>query len=510
MRNFAVGFFSDVPTSAAISRIAEADHITIFAGAGVCLDQGVPGWNHLVSRLLDKRLEDSSIDAAMVGSVSAHLLEQYREVPTATIVDALYSDQLGVKAAARRIDDIRSVIYESGQNVGLASPSLVERTLLLAHALHVAGRNVHIITTNYDDLFEYVSAERLSTGVFKKWGVNVVPYSERPPATHRVEDLIPVVHIHGFVPRAGSNVAPPILSEKDYFEWDANSPFRNYLSVRFGAGAVLFLGSSLRDANILRRLSAARSDHVSAFALLPVQSESVHYPKDMRPVAETLAGYAESRGRELGVEVLRPNFFGQVYQFLDEVRAKVSEPTDYVPYVRRLDEWTDRWYQSGLHVDEAHRRTATLRARQTSAELVQIVGSVSKAKVELWVRRPNEERSLELWASSQGMWIPGDEHWPKTVSLVGPLQHAAVNCFAMGTTTQGRVSPLDRTRWTHYVATPVNLPGNYASLTVGVSIALFHAPDHARAEQLPSVDQNLDVIGTQLLAYGRELLQVRD
>ncbi len=506
-RDYSRGFFDDPLTIPLVKDIATATRLTIFCGAGISLDQSIPTWAGLVKALLhDKVVAHSSLEQADADTACAALLENFDYIPSATIVDDLFAHTHpdGMKA---RNSQIVEALYGKDplrMRVGLRSPSLAESVLRLAIVFALDNRDVHIVTTNYDDVLEFAGMERSEIASdLRSGGLALKPYWDSAPPSHS-PGTIPVVHVHGYLPRDKSNNHSEIVfSEHDYYQWEDRSPFRGYLDQRLSSGAFLIVGSSLSDSNILHRVLSARRSGSTVVAVQPTQTEVARSKPIDRPFVYQLASYSEMRARSLGFQLLRPDFYGQVYQLLDEIRTCVAA-TDYKSYSDRITAW-----RAGFEPrfqDRDLRLSLTDQVREVVHNLSRKIGNGDRAKAEIWVRNP-VERELQLWISSQSTWLPGD-YWVKSVKLSNArlLDQAVVGCFAMNAPTHGRMQPLDPDRWTHYYAVPLHMDSASGRFIAAVACMFFHSPAHQASDEIPAVVRRADEILSAWSDFGVQAL----
>ncbi len=473
-RNPDIGFFDDDDTKRIISKITNAGRLTIFVGAGIAADLEIPNWSKLVSRLLEKLESTNHDDEVACRTAVTFALDFFHQMPAASIVDALYAELYGGEAVRRRNEDIASILYTRD---GLPADNRIPRDALavyvlrLAAAKRLAGCDVHIVTTNYDDSLEWIAANNNDVlSDIGSEGVDV--FSNTDPKDDGLRPGVPVSHVHGLIPRNGES-REVVFSEREYIEWDQQSKWRDYVAMRVtGGGVTLFVGASLRDYNIaamIRRFS--RGD---VYALLPVEDEIAHSANSGKVWPRTTARYAALRGLHLGVEVLRPDFYGQVCQFLHE--AAIPPDLDVPDYSTRLRDWWRSWigdqpFETSLLLQrcELLRQFCTLEHRQLT--------HVEHVKAEIWVRENPDSRELQLYSTSQTVVLPGEGHWAHRTKIEHSSRYAAVSAFAARSAVEGRVNYRNDNRWTHCLAVPIILPGApHYELPVGVMILLLHAP----------------------------------
>lgn len=506
-RNPEVGFFDDDDTKRIIRKIAEADRLTIFVGAGIAADLEIPNWSGLVARLLERMERPNHDGDAACRKAVRFALDFFHQMPAASIVDALYADQYGHQALKQRNNDIAAILYpRNGQPAKAHVPhdALAIYVLRLARAKRLAGCDVHIVTTNYDDSLEWIADSNIDAlSELGREGVAV--FSNDDAEDDGKRPGVPVSHLHGLIPRTGEG-REVVFSEREYIRWDRESRWRDYLARRVaGGGVTLFVGASLRDYNIaamIRRFSRS-----SVYALLPVEDEVGAYSsKSEEPWPRATARYAALRGQHLGVEVLRPDFYGQVCQFLNEAAI----PTDLgaPDYSTRLKSWWQAWragepYETELLVErcQALREFAKREHEQLSR--------VQHVKAEIWVREDPDARELRLYSTSQTVVLPGDGYWAHCTKFEHSSPYAAISAFAARRATEGRVNYRNDNRWTHCLAVPLILPEKPRyELPVGVMILLMHAPEVKEEKYFgESGSDHMRILATRMKEIGQEFLR---
>ncbi|WP_439383860.1 SIR2 family protein [Amycolatopsis lexingtonensis] len=470
-----MGFFDEADTKAAIRKIADAQRLTIFTGAGIAADLRVPNWSKLVSRLLENLESRTYRDDQECRATVHQAVDFFHQMPAASIVDALYEELFPGRATEQRNEDIARILYADRQLEHEAIPedSLAVYVLRLAVAKRLAGCDVHILTTNYDDVLEQIANHDVTFSGLRLNGVEV--YTSWDPDDDGLAHGVPISHLHGFIPREGTATAV-VFSESEYIKWDQASPWRDYLPKRVaGGGLTLFVGASLRDYNIaamIRRFSKGE-----VYALLPVEDEVAHAQLREKPWSPPSGRYAALRGLHLGVQVLRPDFYGQVCQFLNE--AAIPGDLRVPEYSTRLRKWWDSWSKQDHNpLGLAHLTACSQALRQFATDEEQQLDRASYVKAEVWVRDYPDKRQLSLYASSQSVVLPGRGYWPHSAKIEHLSRYAAVSAFAARQATEGTVAYRNDGRWTHFLAVPVILPeAPYYELPVGVVILLLHAPD---------------------------------
>ncbi len=506
-RNHDVSFMDDELTKRSIRSIGSSEDVLLFVGAGASMDQGFPGWSALVARLLHKRLTDTyGLEDEDAKFTANYVLDQVFQIPAASIVDALYLNKHNgdhAKAIRARNHDLALELYKEEPQLPKNS-TLCEKVLMAACYLRMSAKRVAIATTNYDDLLE-VTAEAIPfiQNVLDQNGLEFRPYWDQPP-TKVPDNVIPILHVHGYMPRKDIPPNPAIVfSEQDYINWDVTNAFRTELIRRFSTSSVLSIGSSLRDQNIATALSLGYSADHEKWALAPLRHDSSKSP---RPSSENWARITELislRTTELHLKVIQPDLYGQVYQFLHELASYAALGETYVEYGDRVDQWLGIWESE--HSSQEQRLAFSMKSRKVASSLSRRLGGVDHAKMEVWIRTPRPQRQLRLWSSSQSLRLEGDGHRPLGVPIDAQDRHPAVRCFAERSAVTGQMKYLDDQRWTHFIAVPITVASDEVTqMPVGVAVLVLNAPKYVGTEVLPSLPRAIGAISQDMLdlVYG--------
>lgn len=509
-----------------IEKVVSSRRLTLFAGAGVSADLGLPQWATLVETSLDKLLERARKagrkEFMVTYGLARQLLKTSFQLPLATT-----AEQLAVDLAGNREDGIKlrdKILRESlyAKSAGLPTNSLAKELLLLAAGVKILNRqnDIQIVTTNYDDSFMEISQEDAEVeNLLRAAGLRFKPYADKVPSGNSVHE-IPVVYIHGRIPRKGA-VTRPVFSEVDYVHWMHGGGFRDYVAQRFDHGVTLMLGASLRDYNIISFITRThyKDGDMARIAVLPMQDD----PSFERGLSSDFAAIERLRGLRgdaLGIQIVTPNYYGQVYQLAHEMQHAVGRLPSaqnsgkiarYVPYINRLENWWSSFTRLKYASDRV-RRTTTLALKNQAAQLhADWLHDAEHLKLELWIRAgvtpKHDPRVLELWCNSQSMNLPNTIHWEHHVSLADRHASPAVSAFALRTPFYSEDASRTDRRWTHVVAVPIVLvqPPFYG-IPVGVVVLRLHAPESVGQASTPLTLEHLEYINGYLTELGAQAL----
>lgn len=486
-------FFRQPVVTGAIHRLSGAKHLTIFVGAGVGTEIGLPSWSQLVRRLLAdavagpkgyawrRPLSDS--DAAVVD----RLLAEESLLGAATIAKA----RLGKRFPAslhralygKEWKDGTMLVPMSISPAGRLGSTTVEAVAAVYAAFAESSEqwSCDIVTTNYDSSIE----EALAAA-----GIAAEPWFQdaAPPESTGIEHV--VRHLHGYLTHSKKTGGNVVLTEADYHQEGAKklSWQESYLRRRLSESTILFVGTSLSDPDILSILFRSVEGRNPAVALLvePPTTEGVpDIVPDPDPCDRAARELRGERWTSAGVEVLETDYISQPRQFLWEV-AMHKRDSKAEPYYERLVKWyrdcaqdiplglADRDIFESVQ-DELSEHLAFVLDRVH--DLVRGGGHASfddeSLAIHLWLRStlPLElgpQEAPELCAMS--MILCSDRAWrsPEAVDtrlIMQPTRRAAVKAFCERRVVEHSFDGSDQ--WNYVLAVPLVLEEEDSRLPVG-------------------------------------------
>lgn len=490
-------FFSRPETQAAIAYLSHEERLTLVIGAGASADAGIPTWEILVRSLLLvlPELQDPSLGSDPTDTAEYIISDQ--GLPAAA---AMVEASLGRR---RLLQEIRRLLYDNSPTPGRFARAVMEVALVCDLC--------KVLTTNYDDLL--VRAGNAYPGV------RFMPAVD--PRTARDPEIKPVWHLHGFIPQefgAGDAQIPEIIfTERDYLpsgQWQ-----EDFVKECLENSVCLFLGTSLRDPNLIQYLYLANKyldrstqntprHYVTFVRRIPGRESSVSIDLEA-----SLDSVYLRRWRQLGLEPVTADYPSQVPQLLFEViLRKVLGPASYDSEYRnelRVARWRealDRQMtpnfsatQQSLY-GELHGCAEGIRALLPAYQR----GTPEHLAVELWVRNPRSSpRRLErLSVSTHPLQ---DRELVETVAIASPSGSDVVDAYLMGNV--GLVELTEHALpWRHRRSVPVYLEDPpWYRLPVGViTLTSTGHPDRnaftlARPQDLSGVDEVLSATAQRLL-----------
>lgn len=201
-------FFTDIKN---IRNAIDTNKLVVFAGAGISIDAGIPGWNILMDEM------------------KAEIEIPENETDYLRIAQMYYND----RQQKEYIDKIRSVL----KHKKIKYNEIHEEIFQL--------NPEHIITTNYDDLLEQV---------IKKQSLPFSVISKDKEFPYALNTNL-LVKIHGDL--SDTDI---VLKEDDYLDYSLNHPLiEGFLKSVFASKIVLFIGYSFSDINLKMIIQTVRN-----------------------------------------------------------------------------------------------------------------------------------------------------------------------------------------------------------------------------------------------------------
>jgi hypothetical protein len=287
-------------------------NLTLFCGAGISYDAGIPTWNTLLKSLLKAVYSDNhdvpDLDTRLANlfqkriNVSPLILAQYLKTLlgkkfTSTVRDTLYKD---CNDKSKIVDSISELSRQKRNRKPLKA----------------------IITFNFDDLIEEkLTKEKID---FK----TIFSEGERYK-----EEEIPIYHPHGFLPRSKNLTSKNevVFSEDAYhsqfidpFSW-SNLVQLNHLN----NSTCLFIGISLTDPNMRRLLDVSirkngkgEKNHYiikKRYTIEELYPESEIVKLKDKKVIPVIESIEEQDANNLGFNVIWINQFKEIPEILNEI-----------------------------------------------------------------------------------------------------------------------------------------------------------------------------------------------
>ncbi len=466
--------YADEPIHRLVVSASEASKISLLVGAGASMEAGLPSWNTLVNRLLERGALNADLLSADDERARALWLEDAgRDGPlgAAAMVDALAGDE--------RDAWVVEALYGDG---GPSSffPGPIARQI--ATLYRVFGDQLRLMTLNYDDLLQQALRDAGSTPL------------TLATAEHRVAaGEMPVFHLHGYLGRDGSS-GQIVLSEADYHGMQHGGAWQDDLMRNaLRDSTLIFVGTSLIDPNMLRYLHAVTSEpggeHFAVFVRQGVYA------------ADAPGGLAEARERALtrrweqvGVTPVFVDHYTDVAQVLAEIAMRRADTGNHRPLPERAATWLEAVTPGLLAV---HDREAFVRSQQVVSALLRDALSTAVQTAEaLTGDQWTETLALSLWLSNaegtaMTSWFTTDRlHLePATIEPLPIDEHSswvAVRAYCQGTPLAEAHTP-DGSRWRFVRGTPLTLhSAQHGRLPIGcLTTASLSPKDSTQLHLMP-------------------------
>jgi hypothetical protein len=290
----------------AVDAIAAHDgDITIFAGAGVSMEAGLPSWNALVARLL-RAVAAEELDADQLDLWVARTLAE-GPLAAAAVAKALHGDEDAFKVA------VREALYAPYGPRAYGPGALAGEIAALKRKL---GGRLRILTVNYDGLLE-AALEALD-----------LPTDPYVGAEAERRDRAAVWHLHGRLMRRPDGTSwrttgRLVLAEGDYVRSTYGAFPQNWVGECLESTLCVFVGLSMTDPNFIRWLYTQGADPPYPRFAVFVRQGSAIADDGVRAMMERAAA---ERWRMSGVTPVWANYYGEVAQMLHEAGLRIDDP----------------------------------------------------------------------------------------------------------------------------------------------------------------------------------------
>lgn len=444
-------FFLSPDTKKALSRLGRLDDLVIYCGAGVTIDQTGVSWTDLVREVFTTSAALADVDDRYASiEYLLGVIDDPRQL--ASVVTQAYKADAATENEFLMTALVPILYTKNTWSTG----QILRNVAMLASLAAAFGRNVTIITTNYDSYIEQEIDDRFFKQLGDLPGDRVpgvyrsvyTPDDERPTRVDMVEAQngageIELIYLHGRVDRHGSVEGRLVLTEDSYAQTRTQSV--RILCEHFGRKdgkrptAVLIVGASLNDGPLIEALALTRESGIPkggigkqvrvALTDLPLTNRQLDTEFTSKAgtdvTTSTIRKTLALRGDHLGTTILWPASHAQSAQFLEELRVDLmarkrhnrpdaySHPELGLAYDQRLDRWSTAFMQSATMTDQVfvheHLRL-TVEAIKTKLQQKYDYKSADETlRLELWARvKPTRERRLTLVGNSTGPLLDRD------------------------------------------------------------------------------------------------------
>jgi hypothetical protein len=411
------------------------------------MEAGLPSWPVLIERLLSTvASQRADLDTpALEREWVKVTLDRDDLLGAAAVVEAMANESLEVLIPAQ--------LYGSDGASGYLPGPIAEQ---VANLREIFGKNLEILTTNYDDLIEQALIE---AGIASS---RIRSYCTDRSPKNRAANTIAVTHLHGLAGRED----PPksiVLTEEHYHRMQHGSSWQERLVTRrLESSLCLFVGMSMADPNLVRYLYTYKMSQARRHAAIFVRQAEPDCQPAVRPALEAAA--AERWGR-CGVEAIFVDHYADAAQLLYEIGYRQKAGNTYEPVGRRAEK-TIGLAERGLAAQGdvevfANRQVVFSSGLRKLLEALLAGATGGHAPLD-------ESLALTLWLlSADGTGLTGWAHSDRAhqdPSTIAPVAiSAASNWVAVRTVCQGVRVELDRdtyaSRWRFVRGLPLILQG---------------------------------------------------
>lgn len=288
---------SDVSQLAAVRQELRAGRLTLVCGAGVSVAAGIPDWNRLLVRLLERMIQRIAANhEGNLKSVSGEdLQKQYGS--SALIIGKYLKNNLGGDFPS----ELRDALYLTQPT----SCTLIEAIGDLARPQRDGKPLDSIITFNFDSLIEeHLDAQNVR---------NKPIHSEA--VKHRSDEL-PIYHVHGYLPRGGKiRSGTEIVFSEDAYHSQFIDPFSwsNLVQLtKLTQNTCLFVGLSLTDPNLRRLLDVAQRKNPDKVLAHYIIKKTPQFPGSTEAVESLGRLLEEQDANALGLNVIWVSDFAEI------------------------------------------------------------------------------------------------------------------------------------------------------------------------------------------------------
>ena len=215
---------------------------TLFLGAGVSMDAGLPGWDKLLKGLIG---QNENPDEAVFQPENYNDIE--RNCAQSSLIIARYIKTGLFNSEKDFTEKLRSILYKD-----IKTEHILAKTIACCISENYDKNNIGIesvITYNYDDLVEQ-ELNRLG----------VINFSVNKGGRKIIGDF-PVYHVHGILPEKEEPNSKIILCEEDYHDVYKNSYLWSNVEQLHALSRTVcfFIGLSMTDPNLRRLLDFSRN-----------------------------------------------------------------------------------------------------------------------------------------------------------------------------------------------------------------------------------------------------------
>lgn len=500
-----------------IKKIASAEALVLYCGAGVTIDFTGLDWGALNSKLFD-----GLIAGLPTNEEATRLLGVLGPIELSSVLEVAYTTaKNGDDAVGRKVrhDRMRDLLYRTDH---WQTGRLAESICRLSVAFLRRGKSVTILTTNQDTFLETRYKKYIEEAIADGYALDVAPdpFVEilgEVNDSELLSEQLKIIYLHGRVPDHGEGEVRGFVPNGEVDFSTRHEIVRDEILAHLQGknGAFVAVGTSLRDQPVIEALAIDRDGASDKYCLSRVPFDELSIDSDEDE--NRLLTFLQFRASHLGFKFVFPDFYSQYPQFFQEIVSEMNDPNG-LSHGGRLDAWESKWSKSEFASDPsyAYKSTVDLLAA-IRAELRQAASEYDtpveeRLRLEVWRRDPSL-RKLVLHAQSSG------ELRDRGVARSADIAHHSGNCsvdsFIAGRPLLKRAHDYQRLRkddrpwnprWKHYLSVPIAIPYGSGMISVGVLTLTAMSEDSILTSVKDGFPHILMSICTKMRAYGAQFL----
>lgn len=292
-----------------LQKAYQKGNLSLFCGAGISLEAGIPTWTILLKSLLNEAFKSKNITD--IETILADVFQNKNNLPP-IIIGKYLKNLLGNDF----LKSVKLVLYKNCNRNSVTIDEIIE----LCRPKRDARPLKAIITYNFDDIIEL------------KLEKNKIDYKSICKEGERyAENELPIFHVHGFLPSVGelSNDSDIVFSEDAYhtqfidpFSW-SNLVQLNYLNT----STCLFIGISLTDPNMRRLIDVSKrksgKDEINHYIIkrrYKIEELTMeHSKKPSNSLIKILENIEEQDAQNLGINIIWINEFDEIPNIISQI-----------------------------------------------------------------------------------------------------------------------------------------------------------------------------------------------
>ena len=295
-----------------LKKALDDNQLTLVCGAGVSISSGIPNWNELLVRILNRCILNANTnDEEQVDSSVISAEDLLADLPSSNLILGKY---LRILLKDGFEDVVRKCLYDKVwfndldvlQKPSASDTSMMEAIIEMARPKRNKKGIESIITFNFDDLIEASLIEQhIKHRPIWKDGQNYEA------------DELPIYHVHGYLPQHGKLDSPNLVFSEEAYHSQFIDPYSwaNLVQLNaFSSNICLFVGLSLSDPNLRRLLDISWRKNVKCRHFIISKR-----PKPKKTVDKITTTLYEQDANLLGLNVIWVSEFSDIPDIIKKI-----------------------------------------------------------------------------------------------------------------------------------------------------------------------------------------------